>query len=42
MLCVAGQGREWRGLKDWSGNWHTIYVRLDRSVKRGLLERILA
>ena len=40
-LYVYYQGCTWRGLPRESGNWHTIYVRLNRWAKAGLLERVV-
>ena len=31
----------WRGLPREFGNWHTIYVRLNRWAKAGVLERVV-
>ncbi len=39
-LYVVYQGCTWRGLPREFGNWHTIYVRLNRWAKAGVLERI--
>ena len=39
-LYVVYQGCIWRGLPDEFGNWHTIYVRLNRWAKAGVLERV--
>ena len=39
-LYVYYQGCTWRGLPREFGNWHTIYVRLNRWAKAGVLERI--
>ena len=41
-LYVLYQGCTWRGLPREFGNWHTIYVRLNRWAKAGVLERAAA
>src|ERR1700733_15991120 len=40
ILYVAEQGCKWRGLPKRFGNWHTIYVRMNRWAKRGALDRV--
>jgi len=40
ILCVAEQGCKWRGLPRRFGNWHTIYVRMNRWAKNGVLDRV--
>ena len=40
ILYVAEHGCKWRGLPKQFGNWHTIYTRLNRWSKNGVLERI--
>ena len=40
-LYVYYQGCTWRGLPSEFGNWHTIYVRLNRWAKTGVLERVV-
>lgn len=40
LLYVAEQGCKWRGLPERFGNWHTIYVRLNRWAKSGVLDRV--
>jgi transposase len=37
---VAEQGCKWRGLPKDFGNWHTIYTRMNRWGKRGVLDRV--
>ena len=37
FLFVAEQGCKWRGLPKRFGNWHTIYVRMNRWAKSGAL-----
>ena len=41
ILYVAEQGCKWRGLPGRFGNWHTIYVRMNRWAKNGVLDRVL-
>ena len=40
MLYVAEQGCKWRGLPKRFGNWHTIYTRMNRWAKAGVLDRL--
>ena len=40
ILYVAEQGCKWRGLPQRFGNWHTIYVRMNRWAKNGVLDRV--
>ena len=40
ILHVAEQGCKWRGLPKRFGNWHTIYTRMNRWSKAGVLERV--
>jgi transposase len=40
ILYVAENGCKWRALPKRFGNWHTIYVRLNRWAKNGTLERV--
>jgi transposase len=40
FLFVAEQGCKWRGLPKRFGNWHTIYVRMNRWAKSGALNRV--
>ena len=42
LLYVAKEGCTWRGLPTYYGNWHTVYVRLNRWAKRGVLQRVFA
>ena len=37
---VAEQGCQWRGLPSKFGNWHTIYRRMNRWAKAGVLNGI--
>lgn len=40
MLYVAEQGCKWRGLPHRFGNWHTIYTRMRRWAKKGVLDKM--
>jgi transposase len=40
ILYVAEQGCKWRGLPKRFGPWHTIYVRMNRWSKNGVLDRV--
>ena len=40
ILYVAEQGCKWRGLPEQFGNWHAIYVRMNRWAKNGVLDRV--
>ena len=40
ILYVAEQGCKWRGLPEHFGNWHTIYTRMNRWAKNGVLDRL--
>jgi len=40
ILHVAEQGCKWRGLPRHFGNWHTIYTRMNRWAKAGVLHRV--
>ena len=42
ILYVAEQGCKWRGLPGRFGNWHTIYTRMNRWTKLGVLDRVFA
>jgi transposase len=42
ILYVAEQGCKWRGLPKRFGNWHTIYTRMNRWAKAGVLGRVFA
>ena len=42
ILYVAEQGCKWRGLPKSFGNWHTIYTRMNRWAKSGVLDRVFA
>lgn len=38
ILYVAEQGCKWRGLPKRFGQWHTIYMRMNRWAKNGVLD----
>jgi len=40
ILYVAEHGCKWRGLPGHFGNWHTIYTRMNRWSKSGVLDRV--
>ena len=40
ILYVAEHGCKWRGLPSRFGNWHTIYTRMNRWAKAGVLDRV--
>lgn len=40
ILYVAENGFKWRALPKSYGNWHTVYMRMNRWSKNGVLERI--
>src|SRR5471032_2557482 len=40
ILYVAEQGCKWRGLPSRFGRWHTIYMRMNRWAKNGVLNRV--
>ncbi|MBA7684027.1 hypothetical protein ES703_92416 [subsurface metagenome] len=42
ILFVAEHGCKWRGLPKRFGNWHTIYTRMNRWSKAGVLDRLFA
>jgi transposase len=42
LLYVVEQGCKWRGLPKEFGNWHTIYTRMNRWSKAGVLDRVFA
>ena len=41
-LYVAEHGCKWRGLPKQFGSWHTIYTRMNRWAKAGVLDRVFA
>ncbi len=40
ILFVAENGCKWRSLPKTFGNWHTIYTRMNRWAKAGVLDRV--
>ncbi len=40
ILYTAEHGCKWRGLPERFGKWHTIYTRMNRWAKNGVLDRI--
>jgi transposase len=40
LLYVVEHGCKWRGLPKHFGNWHTIYTRMNRWSKAGVLARL--
>ena len=40
LLYVAEHGCKWRGLPKRFGNWHTIYTRMSRWSKSGVLDKV--
>lgn len=40
ILYVAEHGCKWRGLPKRFGNWHTVYMRMNRWSKNGVLDRV--
>src|SRR5258708_30297622 len=42
ILYVAEHGCKWRGLPKHLGNWHTIYTRMNRWSKAGVMDRVFA
>lgn len=40
ILYVLENGCKWRGLPKEFGNWHTIYTRMSRWAKAGVLDRV--
>ena len=40
LLYVAEQGCKWRGLPKRFGPWHTIYTRMNRWSKSGVLDQV--
>jgi transposase len=40
ILYIAENGCKWRALPKEFGNWNTIYVRLNRWAKSGVLDRV--
>jgi transposase len=42
ILYVAEHGCKWRGLPKRFGNWHSIYTRMNRWAKKGVLDQVFA
>jgi len=42
ILYVAENGCKWRSLPAHFGPWHTIYTRMSRWAKNGILDRVFA
>ena len=40
ILYVAEHGCKWRGLPGRFGKWHTVYTRMNRWAKSGVLDRV--
>jgi len=40
ILYVTENGCKWRALPESYGNWHTVYVRMNRWSKSGVLQRM--
>ena len=40
ILYVAANGCKWRALPERYGNWHTVYMRMMRWSKAGVLDRV--
>lgn len=40
ILYVAEHGGKWRGLPERFGPWHTVYTRMNRWAKAGVLDRV--
>ena len=40
VLYIVENGCKWRGLPKEYGDWHVIYVRINRWAKNGVLERV--
>ena len=40
ILYVTENGCKWRALPKCYGNWHTVYVRMNRWSKNGVLKRL--
>jgi len=40
ILYVAEQGCKWRGLPPRYGKWHSVYTRMNRWAKNGVLDRV--
>ena len=42
ILYVLENGRKWRAMPETCGNWHTVYVRMNRWSESGVLDRVFA
>ena len=42
ILYVAENGCKWRALPPRFGRWHTVYMRMNRWAKAGVLDRVFA
>src|SRR5690606_362405 len=42
VLYVAEHGCKWRGLPKHFGNWHSIYTRVNRWAKSGVLDHVFS
>ena len=42
VLYIAEQGCKWRALPKKFGNWHTIYTRMNRWAKQGVLDDVFS
>src|SRR5271154_747470 len=42
LLYMVEHGCKWRGLPKHFGNWHTLYTRMNRWSKAGVLDRVFA
>lgn len=40
LLYVAENGCKWRALPEQFGKWHTVYERMNRWSKNGVLQRV--
>ncbi len=40
ILHVLENGCQWRSLPKYFGNWHTVYTRMNRWAKSGVLDKI--
>ena len=40
ILFIAEHGSKWRGLPERFGKWHSVYTRLNRWAKNGVLDRV--
>lgn len=40
VLYVTEHGCKWRGLPEHFGKWHTIYTRMNRWAKKGVLAKV--